>query len=109
MLSFALGGEFTLRFASNGTDAIHELATRPPAAMVLEVAMPLVDGYEVLEARRERGLAPNTRVLVLTSRADQCDLVRSWSLGADAHLLKPMDPDQVAAQLRVHLATAAVA
>jgi DNA-binding response OmpR family regulator len=107
MLSFTLGGEFNLRFASNGTDALHELATRPPAAMVLDVVMPMVDGYDVLEARRERGLAPNTRVLVLSCLADERDLVRSWALGADAHLTKPIDPEQIAAKLRVHLASTA--
>ena len=109
MLSFALGGEFLVRFASNGTDALHELATRPPDAMVLDVSMPGVDGYDVLEARRERGLAPNTLILMLTGKADQRDLVRSWSLGAAAHLTKPIDPEQIAAQLRVNLASVAIA
>jgi DNA-binding response OmpR family regulator len=105
MLGFALGGQFSLRFASNGNDAIHELATRPPAAMLLDAVMPTVDGYDVLEARRERGLAPNTRVLMLTCLDGERDLVRSWALGADAHLTKPIDPDQIAAKLRVHLAS----
>jgi DNA-binding response OmpR family regulator len=104
MLGFALGGEFSVRFASNGNDAIHELATRPPAAMILDAVMPAVDGYDVLEARRERGLAPNTRILMLTCLSDERDLVRSWALGADAHLIKPIDPEQIAAKLRVHLA-----
>lgn len=109
MLSFAFGGEFLLRFASNGTDALHELATRPPDAMVLDVMMSGVDGYDVLEARRERGLAPNTLILMLTGKADQRDLVRSWSLGAAAHLTKPIDPERIAAQLRVNLASVATA
>jgi two-component system response regulator ResD len=108
MLRFALGGEFCIRFASNGNDALHELATRPPAAMILDVVMPAVDGYDVLEARRERGLAPNTRVLMLTCLSDERDLVRSWSLGADGHLTKPIDPEQIAAKLRVLLAAAPV-
>ncbi len=106
MLSFALGGEFLLRFATNGTDALHELATRPPAAMVLSAAMSGVDGYDVLEARRERGLAPNTVIVMLTASPDQRDIVRSWSLGAVAHLIRPIDPEQIAVQLRVNLATA---
>ena len=109
MLSYALGGEFVLRFATNGTDALHELATRAPAAMVLNATMPVVDGYDVLEARRERGLAPNTRVLMLAARSEERDFVRSWALGADAHLVKPIDPQQIAAQLRVHLTSVAIA
>jgi DNA-binding response OmpR family regulator len=107
MLGYTLGAEFNVRFASNGTDAIEELATRPPAVMILDVMMPDVDGYDVLEARRERGLAPDTHVLMLTCMTDERDLVRSWALGADAYLSKPTDPELIAARLRAHLATAA--
>ena len=107
MLGFTLGGEFNVRFASNGVDAIEQLATRPPDAMILDVMMPDVDGYDVLEARRERGLAPHTQVLMLTCKTDERDLVRSWALGADAYLSKPTDPELIAAKLRAHLAAAA--
>jgi DNA-binding response OmpR family regulator len=107
MLGFALGGEFSVRFASTGVDAIDQLATRPPDAMILDVMMPDVDGYDVLEARRERGLAPDTHILVLSCKTDERDLVRSWALGADAYLSKPSDPELIAAKLREHLATTA--
>ena len=107
MLGYALGGEFNVRFAANGADALEQLATNPPHAMILDVMMPGVDGYDVLEARRERGLAPHTQVLMLTGRTEERDLVRSWALGADAFLSKPTDPEQIAAKLRVHLAAAA--
>jgi DNA-binding response OmpR family regulator len=104
MLGYTLGGEFNVRFASNGTDALEELAIRPPAAMILDVMMPDVDGYDVLQARRERGLAPHTHVLVLSCKTDERDLVRSWALGADAYLSKPTDPELIAARLRAHVA-----
>ncbi len=107
MLGYTLGAEFNVRFASNGIDAIDELATNPPDAMVLDVMMPGLDGYDVLEARRERGLAPHTQVIMLTGKTDEGDLVRCWALGAAAYLSKPTDPEQIAAMLRVHLAAAA--
>jgi len=105
MLGFTLGDEFLVRFASGGLEALEELARRPPAAMILDVMMPDVDGYDVLTERRERGLAPDTHVLMLTCKTDERDLVRSWALGADAYLTKPTDPELIAAKLRVHLAT----
>ena len=107
MLGYALRGEFNIRFAANGAEALEQLATNPPHAMILDVVMPGVDGYDVLEARRERGLAPHTQVLMLTGRTEERDLVRSWALGADAFLSKPTDPEQIAAKLRVHLAATA--
>ena len=107
MLGFTLGDDFNVRFASSGAQAIDELATNPPAAMVLDVMMPDIDGYDVLEARRERGLAPHTHVVMLSGKTDDQDLVRSWALGADAYLSKPTDPEQIAVKLRAHLAAAA--
>jgi DNA-binding response OmpR family regulator len=104
MLGFTLGDEFQVRFADTGGAAIEELELRPPAIMLLDVMMPGVDGYDVLEVRRERGLAPDTCVVILSGNDDESDLVRSWALGADAYLTKPIDPEQVAAKVRSYLA-----
>ena len=100
MLGYTLGGEFNVRFASGGAEALDALATEPPDAMILDVMMPDVDGFDVLEARRERGLAPDTHVLMLTCKTDESDLVRSWALGADAYITKPTDPEVIAEKLR---------
>jgi DNA-binding response OmpR family regulator len=104
MLAFALGDEFSLRFAATGTDALDQLADDPPDAMLLDVMMPSIDGFEVLELRRDRGLAPTTRILMLTCCAAEADLTRAWALGAHAHLVKPIDPDEIAVRLRAQLA-----
>jgi DNA-binding response OmpR family regulator len=55
--------------------------------------MPNVDGVEVLRVRRDEGIAPDTRVLVLTAKTDTADAVWCWELGADEYVLKPVDPD----------------
>lgn len=103
MLAITLGEEFTVRTAATGLDAINELTRRPPAAMLLDVAMPGVDGYDVLEVREQRGLAPDTCVLMLSAADDERALVRSWALGADAFLSKPVDPERIAQKLWAHL------
>lgn len=103
MLGVTLGGEFSVRFAGSGAEAIEALTQEPPAAMLLDVMMPGIDGYDVLELRRERSLAPDTCVVMLTCLTDERDLVRSWALGADAYLTKPVDPEQIAVKLRAHL------
>jgi CheY-like chemotaxis protein len=105
MLGYALGRDLAVRFASSGSEAIEALAEQAPAAMVLDLMMPGIDGYDVLEVRRERGLAPDTCVIVLSGLAAEGDLVRSWALGADAHLAKPIDPELLLAKLQAHLAS----
>jgi len=100
MLGITLGDAFSVRYAASGGDAIAVLMERPPAAMLLDVMMPGVDGYDVLEVRRERGLAPDMRVVMLSAEDDERSLVRSWALGADSYLTKPVDPVQIADKLR---------
>ena len=106
MLALTLADDFTVRAASDGTEAIEQLAERPPVAMLLDVHMPGVDGYDVLEVRRDRGLAPDTRVIILSAEDDERALVRCWALGADSYLTKPIDPVQIVAKVRAVLAAA---
>lgn len=102
MLSFTLAGHgFSVREARDGGVALDELEQRAPDLMVLDLMMPGIDGYGVLEAMRPRGLAAQTRVVILTCKVDERDLVRGWELGADEYLIKPVDPDQLAAKLHL--------
>lgn len=107
MLGITLGEEFAVRYAATGGDAIEALTERPPAAMLLDVTMPGVNGYDVLEIRSERGLAPDMCVVMLSAQDDERSLVRSWALGADSYLTKPIDPEHIAGRLRTHLAAGA--
>ena len=87
--------------AHDGVEALDYLfargayADRDPAAMpqvvLLDLKLPKVDGLEVLRAMRE---APATRLLpvvVLTSSVEEQDLIRSYALGANSYVRKPVD------------------
>src|SRR3954447_2245006 len=104
MLGYLLHDEgYTVTEAADGADAIAELTAAAPDCMILDLMMPNVDGLEVLRERRERGFAPDTRVLVLTAKTDTGDAVGCWELGADEYLDKPVDPDKLAKEVRVLL------
>ena len=81
--------------AADGLEALDVLRTSPPALMVLDLMMPVVDGVEVLRVRRADGLAQDTRILILTAKTDSQDAVWCWELGADEYLTKPVDPDRL--------------
>lgn len=104
MLGFLLHDEgYEVREACDGADAIDELTVQAPDLMVLDLMMPNVDGVTVLRVRRERGIAPDTRVLVLTAKTDTRDAVWCWELGADEYLQKPVDPEKLAREIRMLL------
>lgn len=104
MLGFLFDDEgFTVREAADGLDALEAITADPPDAMVLDLMMPRVDGHEVLRERREQGLAPDTRVVVLTAKSDPADAVWCWELGADEFVNKPVDPEKLLREVQMLL------
>jgi two-component system, cell cycle response regulator DivK len=86
------------RLASNGPEALDLIHNRLPQAAVLDVNMPGMDGFELLAAIRAEGLP--VRVILLTARQHQNDVVRGFSLGADDYLIKPVRPMELVARLK---------
>jgi len=106
ILAFTLEDSgFEVREAADGAEAIDALRKMPPDLLVLDLMMPGVDGFGVLRSRRQLGLAPETRVLILTAKTAERDYVRGWELGADEYLTKPFDPDHLVEKVRELLAT----
>jgi two-component system response regulator MtrA len=104
MLGFVFEDEgFTVLEAADGAAAIDALRDQPPSCMVLDLMMPNVDGIEVLTARRDQGLAPDTRIVILTAKTGTADAVWCWELGADEYVTKPVDPEQLLREVLVLL------
>lgn len=86
-----------VRDGAEALDYLHfrgQYASRPngnPAVMLLDLNMPKVDGLEVLrEVKLQEGLR-SIPVVMLTSSAQECDLVRSYQLGVNAYVVKPVN------------------
>jgi DNA-binding response OmpR family regulator len=100
MLEFTLGDlGFSVRHAKDGTDALRQLAEKAPDCVVLDVMMPDMDGFKVLQEMRSRRLAPEARVVILSSKDDEKALVRGFELNADGYFMKPVDPDIIAEKI----------
>lgn len=102
----------TLRFsgfevtqASTGADAIAALAAAPPDVVVLDVMMPGVDGFEVVQLIRRRDAA--LPVLFLSARDAVEDRVRGLRLGGDDYVTKPFSAVEVVARIETLLRRAA--
>ncbi len=96
MLAFVFhDAGYTVLEAADGDEALEVLRQSPPALVILDLMMPVLDGVTVLRRRREQRLATGTRVLVLTAKTDTQDMVWCWELGADEYLTKPVDPDRL--------------
>lgn len=83
--------------AENGQTALTEVVYRRPDVVVLDLALPDMEGNEVLKRIREWSKVP---VLVLSVRRDVVDKVTALDNGADDYLTKPFHSDELSARLR---------
>jgi DNA-binding response OmpR family regulator len=84
--------------AGSGPEALAKIREVHPQAAVLDVNMPGMDGYEVLAAIRQE--QHHVRVLMLTARQQENDILRGFTLGADDYVVKPFSPIELTARLK---------
>jgi len=65
-----------------------------PAVLLLDIKMPRMDGLEVLKQIRTTEHLKRLPVVILSSSREESDLARSWDLGVNAYVVKPVDVDQ---------------
>ena len=81
--------------ASSGADALDIARRERPALLVLDLMLPGMSGFEVLEQLRADDATRDAGVLMLTARSDEPDRIRGLSLGADDYLVKPFSPQEL--------------
>ena len=91
---------FTVATAGSGRSGVEALRRRPPAAMILDVMLPDIDGFETCRQIRAFSDVP---VLMLTAKGDETDRIVGLELGADDYLPKPFNPRELLARLKAIL------
>lgn len=94
-----------VRFVRDGQEAIDYLQGVPPfedrdahplpTMLVIDLKMPRMDGFEVLEWLRRHTELARPFIVVLTSSEQPGDVHRAYSLGADSYHVKPVEPDEL--------------
>jgi CheY-like chemotaxis protein/prolyl-tRNA editing enzyme YbaK/EbsC (Cys-tRNA(Pro) deacylase) len=97
-------------FACHGVvEGQQALALAPklrPSAIVLDLMLPDMSGFEVYERLQRTGSLQRTPVIILTALTDEASRQRGYQLGADAYLTKPFTPDTLVEELHTALADA---
>jgi two-component system, chemotaxis family, chemotaxis protein CheY len=89
--------------ASSGLEAIEKLSLKPFSLVVLDLNMPDIGGYEVLEFVRAQDRLRDLPILVVTTRGDEASRTRALEAGASSFLTKPFPPDTILAEARALL------
>jgi DNA-binding response OmpR family regulator len=105
MVKLALEGEgLDVSTAANGAECLLQVSTSRPDLVILDVTMPVLDGFETLRALRQREATKDLPVIMLTARAAAEDVLRGWSTGVDMYLAKPFSIEELLAATRRLLA-----
>ena len=79
--------------ATDGHAALLQVVARPFDCVVLDVMMPVMDGFATLQALRRRSPVPDIPVIMLSARRSEADHLNAFRAGADAYMTKPFDID----------------
>lgn len=91
---------FRVITAYNGREALEQVRSQLPNLILLDVMMPDLDGFDVLERIREQSAVP---VIMLTAKGEEDDRVRGLELGADDYVTKPFSPRELVSRVRAVL------
>jgi CheY-like chemotaxis protein len=96
MLQFSLEAEGYQTYAArDGVAALEEVREHHPALMLLDIMMPTMDGWSVLEHLQELPEEERPRVVVVSARSSLRDRAKAAELGADAFVAKPFSVDDL--------------
>lgn len=96
--------KFQIRTASNGEQALKAIAEEQPDLILLDLMMPIMDGFETLQRIRagEAG-DPNVVVIILSALNSEKDIIRGMNLGANDFITKPVIMQRLNNVIEKHL------
>lgn len=105
---------YTLKFTESGFDAVAAFGSVEaldklkeginPDAMLLDVVMPVMDGFELLAQIKKEDIAPHTKVVILSNLGQQSDIDKGQELGAAGYIVKASaTPSEVVSQVQTIL------
>jgi len=101
MLRYNLEREgFAVCAASDGEEALVQIAERKPDVVLLDWMLPLVSGIEVCRQIRRAPASRTLPIVMLTARGEEGDRIRGLNSGADDYVVKPFSPAELIARLR---------
>lgn len=91
---------FDVTVATNGEETLRAVAAQQPDLVLLDVMLPLKNGFEVCQTLRADPTLTSTRIVMLTAKGRDTEVARGLALGADAYITKPFGTRELVQQVR---------
>ena len=98
---------YEVAIARNGEEALEKIASFEPDLVLLDIMLPLLNGFEVCQRIRENRQWNRTKVIMLSAKGREIDVSKGIALGADAYVTKPFSTKDLIAQVQRLLANGA--
>ena len=99
---------FEVMSAGDGVTALNMVRTSRPDLILMDIAIPVVDGWEVTRRLKDDPATAQIPIIVLTAHALSSDRDRAYMEGADGYISKPADPSAVVNEIRRILSKASM-
>ena len=93
-------GGYRAALASNGVSAVKLLKRARPDLIIMDLRMPKLDGFKLLELLKKYDTSANIPVIVLTGSTDPFDIDQALTLGIDDYLVKPISPRRLMVKVK---------
>jgi DNA-binding response OmpR family regulator len=97
---------FEVKLAANGQEALELVASFHPDLVLLDVMMPVKNGYEVCQSLKSDPATRAVKVVMLSAKGRDVEVAKGLELGADAYVTKPFSTRDLVAQIRDMLGAA---
>ena len=92
---------YRVKLARDGRAGLSEVLASPPDLLVLDIMLPILNGYEICRALRAKGL--DMPIIMLTAKGQEEDIIRGLELGADDYVTKPFSIRELLARAKAFL------
>ena len=95
--------QFEVLEATNGKEALGMVFARSPDILILDIMMPGMDGYMVCEELKEHDSTKDLPIIILSAKASIDDKLKAIGFGVDDYMVKPFDPRELEARIKMRL------
>ncbi|HEU0296659.1 MAG TPA: response regulator [Anaerolineales bacterium] len=93
--------EYEIEYAQSGNEGLAKIPSFNPEMLIIDLKLPGMDGFEVLERVRRDQKFSHVPVIVITAQDELSEKLKAFELGADDYLVKPFQPEELAARMGI--------
>jgi len=93
--------EYDLEYAQSGNEGLSKIPSFNPELLIVDLKLPGMDGFEILERLRRNPRFSHIPVIVITAKDELSEKLKAFELGADDYLVKPFQPEELVARMGI--------